>query len=145
MIIIIRHKKERISKCSLEPLKGRPDVCFYTKSGNFTFQADQHIVLCMNAPVLSRADTGLSLLILDSTWRLVSELERCLTGAPIRRSLPAHIQTAYPRINKQGADPHGGLASIEALYVAQRLLGNDDPSLLEHYHWKDIFLKQLHI
>ena len=38
------------------------------------------------------------------------------------------------------ADPEAGLASIDALYVARRLLGDDDPSLLDGYHWKDQFL-----
>ena len=39
-------------------------------------------------------------------------------------------------------DPVEGLASVEALYVAKRLLGDDDPSLLDGYHWKDEFLAQ---
>jgi pre-rRNA-processing protein TSR3 len=37
-------------------------------------------------------------------------------------------------------DPANGLASVEALYVARRLLGDDDPSLLAQYHWREQFL-----
>ena len=40
-------------------------------------------------------------------------------------------------------DPPQGLASIEALYVAMKVLGFDDPSLLDGYHWKDEFLASL--
>ena len=39
-------------------------------------------------------------------------------------------------------DPTGGLASIEALYLAKRLLGDDDASLLDGYHWREEFLRQ---
>ncbi len=39
-------------------------------------------------------------------------------------------------------DPTGGLASVEALYAAKRLLGDDDPDVLEGYHWREAFLAQ---
>ena len=45
-----------------------------------------------------------------------------------------------PRVSKVFDDPDRGLASIEALYVARRLLGDDDRDLLHGYHWKDEFL-----
>ena len=44
----------------------------------------------------------------------------CLHGEPIRRSIPGNLQTAYPRVSRLFEDPEGGLASIEALYVARR-------------------------
>ena len=36
-----------------------------------------------------------------------------------------------------------GLASVEALYLARKLLGDDDLSLLNGYYWKDAFLEKL--
>jgi pre-rRNA-processing protein TSR3 len=61
----------------------------------------------------------------------------------VRRSIPGQLATAYPRTSKVFEDPAAGLASIEALYVARRLLGDDDPSLLDGYHWKEQFLSSL--
>jgi len=63
-----------------------------------------------------------------------------VVGEPIRRSIPGGLRTAYPRVSKVFDDPAGGLASIEALYVARKLLGDDDPQLLDGYHWQDDFL-----
>jgi pre-rRNA-processing protein TSR3 len=94
----------------------------------------------MDAPPLTAADQGHPLLILDSTWRWLPDLESCLDGNPIRRSLPAGVATAYPRQSRAHQDPEGGLASVEAVYLAKRILADDDPSLLDGYHWKDEFL-----
>jgi pre-rRNA-processing protein TSR3 len=141
-ITIIRHKREKLSKCSLRGLEQRPNIQFYVKKKGFLFDAEGFTVLSPTAPLLSIADQGKPLLILDSTWSLLPELEACLLGAPIYRSLPSTIQTAYPRINKKGLDPAQGLASVEALYAAKRLLGEEDVSLLDYYYWKDAFLRQ---
>lgn len=85
------------------------------------------------------------LVLLDSTWRLVPHLEASLRNVAqaIRVGLPEGLQTAYPRSSKLTEDPSGRLSSIEALYVALRLLGQDDPSLLDTYHWRDAFLEGL--
>lgn len=141
--VIIRHPKERLSKCSLEPLRARTDLTFYKATKTFTFDADQHILLSVGAPPLSEQDRGLPLLLLDSTWRLLPQLETCLRGEPIRRSFPVTIATAFPRVSKIAEDPHGGLASVEALYLASYFLGVPDESLLAHYHWKDQFLQNV--
>ena len=141
-LTVIRHPKERLSKCSLNPIKERENIQFHKASEGFFFDATGYILLHLDAPVLSAADAGNPLLILDSTWRLLPALEGCITGEPIRRSLPAGTQTAYPRVSKIAEDPMGGLASIEAVYLACKLLGEDDPTLLEGYRWKEAFLEQ---
>lgn len=141
-VTIIRHPKERLSKCTLQPLRHRPEFTFYKGSKGFKLNATGFILLGLNAPILSEADAGHPLLLLDSTWRLLPQLEACLEGTPIRRTLPTGIRTAYPRVSKIAEDPLGGLASVEALYVAKKLLGEDDPSLLDGYYWKDAFLAQ---
>ncbi len=142
-VIIIRHPKERLSKCTLEPLRERPDLTFYRAKKGFKFDAGGHILLAMDAPPLSPADAGRPLLFLDGTWRRLPQLEACLEGEPLRRSLPAGIRTAYPRVSKIFTDPEGGLASVEALYVAKKILGDDDPAILSEYRWKEKFLKNL--
>ena len=140
---VIRHPKERISKCSLRFLHDRPEMTFLVAKQGFTFDATDFIVLAVDAPELTAADAGHPLLVLDSTWRYLPQLERAVTGTPVRRSLPAWVQTAYPRKSRLFEDPAAGLASIEALYLARRILGDDDPELLTGYHWREEFLAQL--
>lgn len=140
---VIRHHKERISKCSLRFLHDRPEMTFLRARPGFTFDATGFVLLAVEAPPLTVADQGHPLLLLDSTWRWLPQLEACVRGAPIRRSIPGEFSTAYPRVSKVFEDPAAGLASIEALYVARRVLGDDDPSLLDGYHWKVQFLAQL--
>jgi len=140
--VIIRHPKERRSKCSLTPLEGRADLDFHRAREGWCFDARGYIVLGLGAPLLSEADSGHPLLLLDSTWRLLPQLESCLTGMSIRRSLP-DVATAYPRVSKVAQDPLAGLASVEALYLARVLLGVRDDTLLEQYHWREQFLENL--
>lgn len=141
-VVIIRHPKERLSKCSLRPLEGRDNLRFYKARHNWQMDATGYTVLGMDAPELSAADAERPMLLLDSTWRLLPQLEACLIGTPVRRTLPK-VQTAYPRVSKIAEDPLGGLASVEALYFALLLLGKRDDSLMEDYYWKEDFLKIL--
>ena len=140
-VVIIRHPKERLSKCSLEPLKGKEGFTFFTVREGFTFQADGHTLLGFDGPLLSPADASRPLLVLDATWRLLPGLERCLRGEPLRRSLPRGLRTAYPRVSKLAPDPAGGLASVEALYAAFRCMGFSGKGLLEGYRWAREFLE----
>ena len=140
--IVIRHPKERLSKCSLESLRGRPDILFHSARQGFSFDSTGYVLLRVDAPVLSAADKDLPILLLDSTWRLLPKLEAAITGTPVPRSLPNWIQTAYPRVSKIIPDPARGLASVEALYAARLLQGRDTTGLLDHYHWREPFLAQ---
>ncbi len=142
-VTIIRHPKERLSKCSLQPLQGRNDIKFLKAGPNLCFDATDFILLSVDAPPLSKEDAQHPLLLLDSTWRLLPDLEKCVTGTPLRRSLPSSIKTAYPRKSKITPDPDTGLASIEALYLAKYILGDNDLSLLDSYYWKDAFLEEI--
>jgi rRNA small subunit aminocarboxypropyltransferase len=141
---VIRHHKERISKCSLRALHDRPEITFLRARPGFQFDATGFTLLAVDAPELTLSDAGRPLLLLDSTWRWLGQLEACIRGAPERRSVPASVRTAYPRQSRLFADPARGLASVEALYVARRVLGDDDPTLLDGYHWRSEFLAWLH-
>lgn len=88
-----------------------------------------------------RMGAGRPILLLDSTWKRLPRIGKCVSGNPIQKSLPLRLRTAYPRVNMDGADPVGGLASIEAVYAAFRVLGYDHGELLAHYHWRDQFLE----
>ena len=139
--VVIRHKKENFKKCSLTPLESRSEIQFLTAPG-LNFDATGYILLTVNAPVLCSEDQG-TLLLLDATWRLLPQLEACVSGTPIYRSLPKNIMTAYPRRTLDGSDPSNGLASVEALYMARLLMGDHDESLLDAYYWKNDFLAAL--
>lgn len=141
--VVIRHRKERLSKCSLRPLHGRAEITFLRATPGFTFDATGYTLLAVGAPPLSAADAGRPLLLLDSTWRHLTQLEACLRGDPVRRSIPEGIATAYPRRSRTHPDPEAGLASVEALYLARRILGDADETLLDGYHWRVSFLDQL--
>lgn len=141
---IIRHPKERRSKCSLTPLEGREDLAFYRARSGWSFDVTGYTVLALGAPELSAADSGRPLVLLDSTWRLLPQLEACLVGEGERRSLPV-LATAYPRVSKITEDPHGGLASVEALFLAKLLIGERDDTLLEAYYWRDRFMENLRV
>jgi len=141
-ITVIRHPKERRSKCSLTPLEGRADIRFLKARAGWEFDITGYTVLALGAPELSVKDAGRPLLLLDSTWRLLPQLEACLKGVGVRRTLPA-VPTAYPRVSKIDQDPHGGLASVEALYLARLMLGERDDSLLQSYYWRDSFIGNL--
>jgi len=140
-VTVIRHPRERISKCSLRHLHDRPEFTFHRATRGFRFDATGYLLLTLDGPPLTLADQGHPLLVLDSTWRWLPELERCLDGEPIRRSLPP-VETAYPRVSRIYENPAGGLASVEAVYLAKRILGEDDATLLDGYHWKDEFLRE---
>ena len=139
-VTIIRHPKERVSKCSLNGVQEVIECTFLKASNKLEFDATGYIVLQIDAPVLSAADAGRPLVLLDSTWRLLPQLIACVQGSPIFRSLPPEIATAYPRVSKLYKDPQQGLASIEALYLALKILGTDEKRLLDNYFWKEQFL-----
>ncbi len=141
-ISVIRHPKERRSKCSLTPLEAREDITFYRARPSWSFDMTGFTVLALGAPELSVEDAGRPLLLLDSTWRLLPQIEACLHGAGVCRTLPA-VATAYPRISKISDNPMGGLASVEALYLARLLLGERDDSLLDAYYWRPGFIENL--
>jgi len=167
-IVVIRHVREKRSKCSLMPIESLSGTAFFRAKANFHYDATGHVLLSPDAPVIGRGDAFMlpeeeaalisagrgdlvsrdadgralrPVLLLDSVWRLLPSLRRCVTGVPVVRSLPPTIQTAYPRVSKMTEDPDCGLASIEALYPALRLMGFDRRELLDSYMWKDGFLE----
>jgi hypothetical protein len=59
-----------------------------------------------------------------------------------RASLPAGARTAFLNVSKQGRDPSGGLATVEAIFLATAMLGARDESWLAHYAHRERFLEQ---
>lgn len=142
--IVFRHRRENLNKCSLRGLEGRPDFVFYPYPIETLPPLDGYIVLALSAPPLTEADAAHGLVILDATWRLAKKMAVCIEKAPqlIYRSLPSHFRTAYPRRQEDCPDPSCGLASIEAIYLAYKILGRNTEGLLDHYYWRETFLEK---
>lgn len=136
--VIVVHPRERRSKCSVEPLRGRPEFCFCRFPDPVTIDRGRYVRLGLNGPILNDADADRGLLLLDGTWRLAARMEPFFSDMEVR-SLPP-IRTAYPRRSQIFSDPDDGLATIEALYAALRILGRPVDRLLDHYHWRAEFL-----
>ena len=136
--VIVVHPRERRSKCSVEPLRDRDGFVFCTFPHPVPIDLTGYVRLGIGGPVLSDADAHRGLLLLDGTWRLAARMEPFYQHIEVR-SLPV-VQTAYPRKSEVYADPSEGLATIEALYAALRLLNRDTTGLLDSYHWREQFL-----
>jgi pre-rRNA-processing protein TSR3 len=139
--IIVVHPKERRSKCSVEPLRGRHGFVFWKWPHCGAEPLNNYVRLGLGGPELSPADTERGLLLLDGTWKLVAKMEPRFAHLPVRGLSPTW-KTAYPRVSKLTDDPATGLATIEALYAAYVTLGRDTTGLLDHYHWRDDFLQK---
>jgi len=140
-ILILRDPRESIRKCSLTPLRGRPDVVFREYRPERRTAAEGRVLLHPDGEEIGPADEGAGLLLLDSSWRRLPALLASVDGPFELRRLPP-LKTAYPRKSRTFADPSAGLASIEALYAALFLLGRPLPELLEAYRWRDDFLER---
>ena len=136
--IIVVHPREKRAKCTVEPLRGREGFAFWTFPELGPEPLDAYVRLGLGGPLLSTDDRGRGLLVLDGTWRLADRMEKFFRHVPLR-SLPP-IQTAYPRASYIYPDPAGGLATIESIYAAYRLLGRPCDRLLDQYHWAAEFL-----
>jgi pre-rRNA-processing protein TSR3 len=137
--VIVRHPNENPRKCSVLPLRGRPDLVFLSYPVKRRPPLEGYIRLAAEGPPLSAADATAGILLLDGSWRWAESMNRDFLDVP-PRSLHGY-QTAYPRTSKLGTDPGNGLASVEALFVAYHLLGRPTEGLLDHYRWAAEFLR----
>lgn len=133
--IIWRHRKERLSKCSLHGLEGREEIQFFSYPDEKLPEMEGFVLLAPDGDPLQSAE---GILLLDGTWRYAAKMEAAAPNLP-HRSLPGW-KTAYPRRQ----DEKAGLASVEALFAAYHILGWDEGGLLDHYHWKERFLEINH-
>lgn len=140
--IILRHRKENLKKCSLRGLEQRTDMRFYTyPQQEAQPNLSQYVVLTLDAPPLTEEDQDRGLFLIDGTWRYAEKMFHSLIPPFAVRSLCTGVKTAYPRKQEDCSDPSQGLASVEALYLAYTILGRNPKGLLEHYHWKEQFIR----
>lgn len=136
--LIVVHPRERRAKCTVRPLRGLPGFEFR----RFPLRQpipDGYVRLGLGGPLLTSDDADRGLLVLDGTWRWAGRMEADLDEIPVRSLPPLH--TAYPRSSKVFDDPEGGLATVEAVYAALVILGRSTEGVLDHYHWREEFLR----
>ena len=137
--IIVVHPKERRSKCTAAPLRSRSGFIFWNFPKNGSEPLDNYVRLGIGGPVIRPDDADKGLLVLDGSWRWAASMQADFSRLPVR-SLP-EIRTAYPRVSKTFDDPPGGLATVEAIFAAYKLMGRNIDGLLDEYHWRDAFLE----
>ncbi len=139
-VLIVRDPRESAKKCSLTPLRGLAGIRFVDYHPERRVHAGARILLHPEGELLTEADRGRDLLLVDCAWRRVPKLLRTVDGELVRRSLP-ELASAYPRKSRTFDDPERGLASVEALYAASVLLGEPHPEWLDGYRWRAEFLR----
>ncbi len=137
--IVVRSPRENPRKCSILPLKDRSDIIFLLHPVRERPNLGGYIRLAADGPELCADDAEFGVLLLDGSWRRADSMAREFVDVPAR-SLRG-FRTAYPRESKQGTDPGNGLASAEALYIAYKILGRPTEGLLDHYRWREEFLR----
>src|SRR5262245_30669268 len=91
--IIVVHGRERRSKCTVEPLRGKAGFVFWKYPNIGPEPLGDYVRLGFGGPPLSANDAPRGLLVLDGTWRLTRPMEKLFSHIP-QRSLP-ELQTAY--------------------------------------------------
>lgn len=120
------------------PLKGRLGIQIHNYPMARPLDLRNYIRLAADGPPLTRQDEKFGVLLLDGSWRSAGSMTRDYEHIS-PRSLSGFV-TAYPRVSKLGTDPDNGLASVEALFIALKILGRPVEGILDYYHWKDKFL-----
>jgi len=141
--VILRHRKENLKKCSLRGLEGRSDCLFFRYPCKELPALDHYVLLDIEGEEIGPADRERGLFLIDATWRYAEQMNKnlILPDTVVRRCIPKHFRTAYPRVQTACALPDQGLASVEALFIAYALTGRPTDGLLDHYYWKEKFLK----
>lgn len=135
-IVIQRHRKENLKKCSLRGLEGHPLLYFLTYPLEKVPVEPGMVLLAPDGPPIGFEDRERTLLLLDGTWRYAAVM-RAQLPAMETRSIPPGWKTAYPRRQEE----EQGLASVEAIYAACTLLGWPTEGLLDRYFWREEFLQ----
>ncbi len=144
-IIISRDAKQE-KKCTLHPLRGRSDFSFRTRKNPGEFAPDSILFFPEGEPLnkelaseikiqVAKDTKELNIVLIDSRWKKTKGI---LDSLPqIRRvSLEGYVTGAVRR----DPPPQGGLASVEALYLASLLFGKPDLTLFDSYHFRERFM-----
>lgn len=145
--IILRHRKENLKKCSLKGLETHQHLIFYSYPHRMPENLQGYVMIHLGdhtTKPLSRDDLDKGIFFLDSTWNYEKKMHDRLRKDHllVYRSLPSFFSTAYPRQQTGCQDPQRGLATVEALFIAYKILGLSTDGLLDHYHFGKEFLEK---
>ncbi|MDZ4677949.1 MAG: hypothetical protein SGI74_10645 [Oligoflexia bacterium] len=138
---------ETANKCTIAPLYYRSDFRLIQIKGPDVFgPLNSSILLHHKGKCLTTVQKTLpqinGIATIDCVWRRLDQFMGRIAGKlPELVRIPDGFETAYPRRSVNNADPTGGLATIEAIFVAAAVLGNWDTSLLAEYYFGAEFIK----
>jgi pre-rRNA-processing protein TSR3 len=138
--IIVVHRAEKRSKCSVEPLRKTGQFVFWRYPKRGAESLEGYVRLGLGGPQLSAEDHDRGLVLLDGSWRWAAKMEKSYADVSVRGLGP--WVTAYPRQSRVFEDPAEGLATIEALFAALCQMGRPVQGLLDSYHWGELFLQR---
>jgi pre-rRNA-processing protein TSR3 len=148
---IIVDAGETPNKCTIAPLGAREDFRLFPVFGEGPLGPLSAPLLlhhegqCL-AELRNTVPAVPAIASVDCVWRrlprLVERIAWTNNQPPILARIPEGFQTVYPRVGLPGKDPQGGLATIEAIFIAAAMLGNYDPTLLSHYYFARQFIEQ---
>lgn len=141
---IVVDKGEKPNKCTILPLVYRPDFKIHRPgrnqvigplTGDLLLHPDGELLPEMKIDHVKR------LSLIDSNWKILPMLlGRVALPLPKLARIPDGFVTSYPRRSKLNTDPDGGLATIEAMFIAAAFLGVWDETLFDKYHFGKDFL-----
>jgi hypothetical protein len=137
-IIVSRDKKVE-KKC-------RSDFSFRTREDPGAFSPNSILLFPYGEPLTSELvmeirnqvveNSPLEIVLIDSRWKKTKGVLDLLP--PLRMvSLKGYTTGAIRR----DPPPQGGLASVEALYLASQIFQKPDPTLLTNYHFRERFFE----
>lgn len=149
--ILIDHS-ETSNKCTILPLAYRSDfkiTKFPRQTSSKPPELHLHSELLLhpaghpiNEYAAAHGPFNGSIAAIDSIWRRLDPIMQAVAKPlPTLVGLPSGFVTAYPRVSRHDFDPEGGLATIEALFIAAALVGHWDESLLSEYFFGQKFLE----
>ncbi len=136
---------ETPNRCTILPLAYRSDFTLLKKK--FIAPLASDVLLHPDGLSLHEFDRiqnpVSTIAAIDCVWKRLDPLLRSLPGkTPLKVKIPDGFVTAYPRVAKNNADPDGGFATIEAIFLAAAFLGEWDITLLREYYFAEDFLNR---
>lgn len=147
---IVVDSNETPNKCTIIPLASRADFRIFRK-------LDTNSIGPLSAPLLLHHEgqcltvlrdqfkSAPALASIDCVWRrlpkLLSSIQWANQKPPALAKIPEGFKTAYPRVSRSNMDPSGGLATIEAIFIASALLGYWDATLFSKYYFGRKFIE----
>ena len=146
--IVLDHG-ETANKCTITPLRDRADFRFVSVFGEGPLGPLSAALLLhhdgKSIVDIPRPRPIATLASVDCVWRRLPKILPRLRWAEapaVLAKIPDGFVTAYPRTGRPSTDPAGGLATVEAIFIAAALLGNWDPSLLSRYYFGRVFVQR---